>query len=180
MNLELFNAIHGLAGRSRLVDGIGVFAADIMAYLMVLAAMYFAFSMCGWRQRIFVAAEGILAVLLAHDIINRAIRYFYPHLRPFAALNFTPLLLGKTPDNSFASGHMTIFFALSTIIFCVNRKWGIWFMVLSLLMGLGRIFVGIHWPVDILAGTGIGIFSGLLVYFLTKKYWLQIQNKTNA
>jgi undecaprenyl-diphosphatase len=180
MNLEVFNAIHGLAGRYRLLDGLGVFAADILPYLMVLAALYFAFTMRGWRQRIFVAVEGALAVLLAHDIINATIRYFYPRLRPFAMLDFTPLLLGKTPDNSFASGHMTIFFAISTVMFCINRKWGICFAVLSLIMGIGRIFVGIHWPIDILAGAGIGIFSGLLVYFLTKKYWLQIQNNNHA
>jgi undecaprenyl-diphosphatase len=175
INLALFNIIHNLAGHSHFLDALGVFIADTFTYVLILVGAYFLWRLRGWRQRIFGAIEIALAVLLGDVLINTAIRHFYHHLRPFAALNFVPLILNETPNNSFASGHMAILFAMSTVIFCLNRKWGSWLLGLSLIVGIARVYVGIHWPFDIIGGALIGIISGVIVHRLVRKYWLSLE-----
>jgi undecaprenyl-diphosphatase len=81
--------------------------------------------------------------------------------------NFTPLV--PETDFSFPSGHMTFFFALSMAIYMYNKKWGIWFMAASLIMGIARIIAGVHYPTDILGGAIIGIIVGYFVTRLIKK-----------
>jgi undecaprenyl-diphosphatase len=174
INLALFNAIHHFAGQSRIADGIGFFIADTLTYFLVLAGIYFLWRLRSWRQRIFGTIEIGLAVLLSRGIVTSAIRHFYQHPRPFVALGFNPLILNEVPYDSFPSGHMTALFAMATVIFCLDRKWGSWFLGLSLLVGVGRIYAGIHWPFDILGGILIGIASAAIVHTLVKKYWLDL------
>ena len=45
----------------------------------------------------------------------------------------------------------------------LNKKLGKWSLGMALLIGLGRIFVGIHWPLDIIAGAAIGLGSAFLI-----------------
>jgi undecaprenyl-diphosphatase len=176
VNVIFFNLIHQFAGRSRFLDGVGFFIADSLTYFLVLAGAYFLWRLRGWRQRIFGAIEICLAVLLSRGIVTSAIRYFYHHLRPFAALNFAPLIVGETPDNSFPSGHMTALFAFATVVYCLNRKWGTWFLLASFLVGIGRIYAGIHWPFDILGGIVIGIASGWFVHWLVERHWWELES----
>ncbi len=175
MNLIIFNWIHSFAGRSHTFDSVGYFFADILTYLLVFGGIYFLWKLRGWRQRIFGALEICLAVLISRGVITEIIRHFYAHPRPFQALGFTPLLTGENPWNSFPSGHMTALFAFVTILFFLNKKWGVWYAMLSLAVGIGRIYVGVHWPLDILGGMVIGILSGIFVHWLVRKHWMELE-----
>ena len=91
------------------------------------------------------------------------IRFFYDSSRPFITLVFKPLI-DLEISNSFPSGHASVFFALATAVFLFNKKWGYCFFVGAILIGLARIFVGVHWPLDIAGGLAVGILSVLLVW----------------
>ena len=67
---------------------------------------------------------------------------------------------------SFPSGHATFFMALAFSIYFLHKKIGYWFMLAALLIGMARIAAGVHYPVDILAGFGLGA----LVAYLVKVY----------
>lgn len=69
--------------------------------------------------------------------------------------------------NSFPSDHATLFFALATGIFLVNRKAGwLTFLYVTLFITLPRLYVGLHYPTDIIAGAIIGI--GLTLFIGTR------------
>lgn len=161
LDIKIFNFIHYLAGKWWLLDWLGVFLAQYLPYLLVAAAAYFLLKEKN-RRRIYAFAIMSLSVILARGIITEIIRFFYHRPRPFSALNFVPLF-GAEELTSFPSGHAAAFFALATAIFFLNRRLGKWFLILSFLVGIARIFAGIHWPFDILAGAIIGILSALLV-----------------
>jgi undecaprenyl-diphosphatase len=84
-------------------------------------------------------------------------------------------LIAENADfKSFPSGHAAIFFAIATAVYLYNKKLGIWFFVVAILMGMARIFVGVHWPSDILGGAVIGIISGIIVGKIFKKKTSQV------
>jgi len=72
--------------------------------------------------------------------------------------------------NSFPSGHTTVVFSLFFILALTlkgqQRGWGILFLLLAVLGGYSRIYLGQHFPEDVLAGSLIGVLVTYLCYFL--------------
>jgi undecaprenyl-diphosphatase len=165
-NLIIFNIIHGWSGHYVFADVAAIFFAEYLPYLLVLGFLILAFQQSGARRKFYLFAEGLLAVILARGIITEVIRFFYPVTRPFALLGFSPLI--PESGSSFPSGHMAWFFALALAIWFVNRKWGAWYFVLSAVMGVARIYAGVHWPFDILAGAVLGILCAWFIHWLLR------------
>jgi undecaprenyl-diphosphatase len=166
LNLAVFTFIHSWSGHSAFADVAGVFFAEYLPYLLVLGFLVLVFKQLGARRKFYLFAEGALAVILARGIITEAIRFFYNVARPFATLGFSPLIAESGP--SFPSGHMAWFFALVVVVWFVSRTWGIWYLALTALMGIARISVGVHWPLDILGGVAVGIASGYFIHWLLR------------
>jgi membrane-associated phospholipid phosphatase len=68
----------------------------------------------------------------------------------------------RLKHGSFPSGHATTAFTIAGIVAMNMRKWPsrLALLVSAMLVGLSRIMVGVHWPVDVLAGAGGGWLSG--------------------
>ena len=80
------------------------------------------------------------------------------------------LLVDGLHDFSFPSGHTTNSFSCAWVLFKkAPRKWGVPALVLAILISLSRIYVGIHYPTDVLAGVVIGIGSASLALWLARK-----------
>ncbi len=167
LDVAVFKAIHGLSGVAPLLDALGVFLALYLPYLLGLALLVFIFKQKTAKRKFGVFLILALAALISRGIITEAVRFLYPIARPFVTLGFTPLI-GES-GASFPSGHVTFFFAIAfTLFFALDRKWGTWFLVLSTLVGVARIFVGVHYPMDILGGIVIGFVSYLIAVALVK------------
>ncbi len=162
MDLYLFNIVNGLARKHWLVDYSGVFLAEYLGYFLVLGVVFLLIAEKDWRRRIYFFSLAAISVILARGIIVEAVRFFYDRPRPFEALGIEPLILNNGAP-SFPSGHAAFFFALALAVFFMNKKRGYWFFVGALLIGIGRVFIGIHWPLDILAGAAVGLISAFTV-----------------
>mgnify|MGYP001578842263 FL=1 len=148
------------------MDAVAIFFAKYSGYvlLLILAFIFLRNTKKSWR----VIAQVAVASLLARGIITEVIRWIWPRLRPFVENNVN-LLLSHEANASFPSGHAAFYFALTTIVYFYNKKIGILFFAVSFLMGIARVFVGVHWPSDILAGAFIGIISSWLIVRILKK-----------
>jgi undecaprenyl-diphosphatase len=166
MNQSLFLFIHNFSGRSPILDGIGIFFANYLVYFLVLGFLFLVLVEDGSRRKLYRFAEGALAILLSRGIVTELIRHFYYHPRPFEFYGFVSLV----PESgaSFPSGHMTFLFALAMAVWYANRKWGIVYFLLSLVVGIARIYAGVHWPLDILGGIVVGIACGMIVHGLLR------------
>lgn len=111
------------------------------------------------------------ALVLSLVVNNLCLKNLVDRTRPYELIEGLKILVSKPGDASFPSGHSGASFAAATAIFqCVPRKYGIPLLVLAALIALSRLYVGVHFPTDVLAGTVIGILLGLAAKRLCE-YW---------
>lgn len=90
--------------------------------------------------------------------------------RPFLLFEeIKPLFIHGGLD-SFPSGHSMVFATLATSLFFVNKKIGILFAGISLIVGLSRVACGVHFPIDVIAGYIGGIIVGFFFNYLFNKF----------
>ncbi|MEK7555530.1 MAG: phosphatase PAP2 family protein [Patescibacteria group bacterium] len=157
-----FQFINSLAGKFKILDWLGIFLADYLGYFLIILAILLIITKKNWKERFYFFSLTALSIILSRGIITETIRFFYSRQRPFSVLEIQPLVQHDL-GGSFPSGHMTFYFALAFSVFLVNKRWGWRFLGATLLIGLARIFVGVHWPLDIIVGAFIGIASVLLI-----------------
>jgi len=164
---KIFNFIHQLVGKSRLLDLSAIFFADYSGYILILIALVVIFSAKKYKDRIYNLAFVSLILLLSNGIFTETIRFFLFRERPFVKLGFVPLIAKSASEASFPSGHATFFFALAFAIFYLGkRRWSLIFVLISALMGISRVYVGVHWPLDIVSGILVAFISAFIVKFL--------------
>jgi membrane-associated phospholipid phosphatase len=89
-------------------------------------------------------------------------------------LNFADPIEQTFGNTSFPSGHATTSFAIAFSFYLLTRKtdasWiGRWAIAWAILVGISRIYIGVHWPTDILAAAGLGLASAAFVHLMMKQ-----------
>lgn len=158
MNETFFHLINDFAGRGGIIDGLGIFLADGFSIVIVFLAVFFITRSFAAPDKWKILALAALAAAVARLGIVEPIRHIYFHPRPFAELEeIVQLINYNASTSSFPSGHAAFFFAIATVIWFYHRPAGYVFFALAFINSLARIFVGIHWPLDIIAGFVVGV-----------------------
>ncbi|MFE3161888.1 phosphatase PAP2 family protein [Streptomyces sp. NPDC059224] len=138
----------------------------------LLVAMVLLVVWCWWsvRRRGDEDAAGTVAALvwtpLAAAIavlVNVPIRGFVERPRPFLTHQGVDVLVSGKTDYSFVSDHATITMALGVGLFVANRKFGLAGIGLALLEGFCRVYMGVHYPTDVVGGFALGTAVVLLL-----------------
>jgi len=172
MDFYIFQQINQFAGKWSYLDNLGIFFAKYSGYILVILLLGFLFYRNDKKYKI-MFVEALSSAILARFVITDIIRFVYSRPRPFISHQVN-LLLTYEVGGSFPSGHVVFFFALSLIVYFFNKKAGILFLMVSFLMGVARIFVGIHYPLDIFGGVFVGFFSAWLVNKYLKKFLINL------
>jgi undecaprenyl-diphosphatase len=160
MDIYFFKLINGLANNSKFLDSVGIFFADYFPYILgaILVLLFI------WKKNRLMVISVAISVFLSRLVIAEIIKIIFHRSRPYVVLDTAKKLITENTDfKSFPSGHAAIFFAIALAVYFYNKKLGIWFFVAAILIGIARIFVGVHWPSDVLGGAVIGIISGLII-----------------
>lgn len=153
-----------------MINFLAIFSAKYLIY--VLVALFIIYLVRG-RHELKKIITFTIFVLPTSYIVAKILSSFFYDARPFVINHFTPLL-SHAADNGFPSDHSLLSFALASVIFCFNKKWGIAFFILGIIIGLSRVYVGIHWPVDILGSFVISV-AVAFAYSLVLK-WFHVKN----
>jgi len=102
-------------------------------------------------------------------IVSKIGAWLYFDPRPFVVGHFAPLI-PHGPDNGFPSDHVLLISAIASIIFPFSKKIsaGVW--VIAALVGISRVYVGIHHPIDIIGSVIISIVVTAVVYLIFKNF----------
>ena len=111
------------------------------------------------------AGNVVIAGMLASFILNNLfLKNLVARTRPYEVIDGLTLLVDKASDLSFPSGHSATSFVAAVIILrLLPRRYGVSAMVLAAFIAFSRLYVGIHYPTDVLAGTVSGILIGLAI-----------------
>lgn len=112
-----------------------------------------------------------LALLFSLLFTNILLKHLVARTRPFLVVEGLAALVVERDPNSFPSGHTSAAFAFAfSMLFVVKKPWKkVLLVLLAVLMSLSRLYVGVHYPSDVLAGCAVGICAGLLGCFLGKR-----------
>lgn len=120
----------------------------------------------GPRMRWTVAAA-LLALALA-DPAAAAVKALVARPRPCNALAGVSLLTGCTRSFSFPSSHATNMFAVAAALSYHSGRWAWAFLSLAAAVGYSRIYLGVHYPGDVLGGVVLGLAVGALALVATE------------
>ncbi len=117
-----------------------------------------------------VGVASALALIITFVTVNLGIKNMVARIRPYEVIEGLTNLVGKQSDFSFPSGHSAHAFAVGVVILIMMpKKIGVPIFTISILMAFSRLYVGVHYPTDVIAGVVLGTVIALLSVFITNK-----------
>jgi len=119
----------------------------------------------GWRKFLW-----LVLILISGGILVQIIKYSFPSPRPDAVFSDIHILGPVLRAHSFPSGHVTSTFGSVTFLSREFPQLGTLIWIMAILIGFSRVYVGAHFPADVLFGAGLG-------YLVAKIYIIVWENK---
>lgn len=113
------------------------------------------------------AMMAIVALLFSLLVNNMILKNIVARTRPYEVVEGLTRLIGAQRDLSFPSGHTASSFATAVVLFRnLKKRYGIPLLVLAVLISLSRLYVGVHYPTDVLFGAISGTLLAILAQWL--------------
>lgn len=127
-----------------------------------------------------IGITGILSLITVLLFNNLLLKNLVARTRPYEVVDGLMLLTKKATDFSFPSGHAGTSFAGATAFFCMSRgkKFNWTPFVLAALIAFSRLYVGIHYPTDVICGAITGILCGILSAYIVGKVRRSVQRNS--
>lgn len=131
-----------------------------------------------WRSLPFILL-GVLTVALSDVVSSHLLKDFIGRIRPCheeQLVGIMQLRVGYCPNSgSFTSSHAANHFSLATFFYLALKpyfkKWALLFFLWAGLIAYAQVYVGVHYPGDVLCGAILGLLIGLSTAYLFKKYF---------
>ncbi len=170
---DTFLYLNGLGIES--YDGFWTFVTNIANWIPIYIVFFILLYVKYPKKQASVMATTTVLLLFFILFVVDQTKDLVARLRPNNDEEINSLIrILKTPVGfSFFSGHAATSFAITTLIVLFLRKkikW-IWiFYLWPMIFSFSRIYVGVHYPLDIIAGAAFGIATAFLFYFLYNKF----------
>ena len=164
MDYSLYKDVNGLSGTS-FWDGLFKFLANQGVYVVVaIVALTF---LLPWTRRRLERRTGAVTGTLAAGLallVAKVLTDIVDRTRPFVAHpKHSHLLIHHARDAGFPSDHATGAFALAMGVWLFDRAIGALLLVLAAAIAFARVYVGVHYPGDVVGGALIGIAAAVLL-----------------
>ncbi|MET8310851.1 phosphatase PAP2 family protein [Micromonospora sp. NPDC005173] len=161
MNYHLFHLINAAAGHHDPLDDVLEWCAVWLIYLLgALAAVALLLALRSRSWSILVRVGASLALAF---VVGQVVALASTEVRPFQT-HPVHQLIPHDPGGSLPSDHATAAFAVAFAVgVFLSWRWGLLLSVLATVIGFARVWSGVHYPTDILAGAVIGAGAVLII-----------------
>ena len=135
------------------------FFKAVADYGVIILGVYVALMLLWEKRRIFPIASACVVSGLLGDFIKGYLKKAVMRPRPFLEIPTLEPLIKRPKGFSFPSGHTTLAFAVAFIPA----------FLMAALVAFSRLYLGVHYPTDILGGICIGYVAGMITDFLYKR-----------
>jgi len=170
-DLSLSLAINRYAGKSEMIDLLmGILASDY--FFPVIFALFMVgiwFNGSGQKERVvnqYIVIFSVISLAFVNWVVFVANAYLF-RSRPFENEQIT-LIYYEATDSSFPSNALAVLFAISISVLIVNQRYGSALLFLSIVYGISRIYVGVHYPLDIFSALILGAVIAGIVWYIGK------------
>lgn len=123
------------------------------------------------KKALIVMCLMLVTVSVSDPVCNRIIKPQFHRLRPCdeqVSIDHGRFLLGRKNSESFPSSHAMNMFGQAMLLSLLYRRKRVWIITFAFAatIGFSRIYVGVHYPLDVLAGAVFGTCIGLFVFFV--------------
>ena len=164
MDWSLFRAVNTLQVHTGWAHALfRLYAEDgVVLFALLLLAGWLVGRVCGARAIAASISAGVAA--LVGLAVNQVVGHLVARARPYATHAGVHLLVGRTSDFSFPSDHAVVAGAVGAGLLFVDRRLGLVAVLAAVVMAFARVYVGAHYPGDVVAGLAIGalVAVGLL------------------
>ena len=165
MDYRLEQFVNGPAGHHPAWDAV---MRDVSAWSVPLFAwIVISWFALGWMLDRPADRRGAVTALLAAGaalLVNQAVLVAWQRPRPFAAHPGTVhTLVAHAGDASFPSDHAAASAAIATTVLLFHRRLGLAALALAALLWASRVYVGVHYPGDVLAGAAVGAIAAVVL-----------------
>lgn len=176
-DVEAFRKVNNLAGKNPMLDAFGGFCARWLIVLMFAAVAVRA--VLALRRPESRSLAAVLAVAEGRAVIAAALAFLGNWVfslimfraRPFVALRDVHRIIPEPlTAHSFPSGHSSAAFALGFTMLFVDPPFGIALLAAAAFVAFGRVYVGVHYPLDVLAGVLVGLFWAAVLHGVGTKF----------
>lgn len=107
--------------------------------------------------------------------VNLFIKKAVARVRPYEVIEGLTKIIGAQSDYSFPSGHTAASFAVATVLLMrAPKKLSVPMFILACLISLSRLYVGVHYPTDVLGGAVIGALCGVAAVYFVDFIWKKV------
>lgn len=111
----------------------------------------------------------VLSLIFGVIVTNLLLKNIVARPRPFAEIEALIPLIAKPTDFSFPSGHTTASFAVALVMLrMLPKKIGIPAVVLAALVAFSRLYLGVHYPTDVLAGFVVALMGSTVAVWIVR------------
>lgn len=148
------------------------FLTEKWNFIIPLALVFLYLFLRGRRSMRVLLLSSLVLLLLA-DGSATALKSLFQRARPCQVLDHVRTLVGCSSSFALPSNHATNIFAMASFFASSDRRLVVPLFVLAFLVGYSRIYVGVHYPLDVLGGAVLGIALGLLLGSLGRRILLR-------
>ena len=152
-NRDALFLLNGIATSHPIFGVVSIFFALWFPYIVIGTVIVYELYSAEKEKRIAVSVIRTLTPALVTLSLVLLFKYIYPAARPFVLdSGIVPLVSVSDPFGSFPSAHAAIFGSLAGAMLAERFHAWKWYFISAFIIGVARIAVGVHWPLDVLAG----------------------------